>query len=101
MPPAINLTTVFSNYKMEFFLPKQSQKSRSVLLEGSRSLGLFRKGKTSITAKFHMTDLVIFSHSREKKSSPYSLINTGMFDKNLDVCYKIYLHLLGFFFPVI
>ena len=44
-----------------------------------------------------MTDLVIFSHSREKKSSPYSLINMGMFYKNLDVCYKIYLHLLGFF----
>ena len=43
-------------YKTEFFsLPKQSQKSR--LLDGSRSLGWFRKGKTHIIAKFHRTNL--------------------------------------------
>ena len=41
------------------FLPKQSQRSRSVLKDGSRSLGLFRKGKIDIIAKFHRTDLVI------------------------------------------
>ena len=41
-----------------FFL-KQSQRSRSVLKDGSRSLGLFRKGKIGIIAKFHRTDLVI------------------------------------------
>ena len=40
------------------FLPKQSQRSRSVLKDGSRSLGLFRKGKIGI-AKFHRTDLII------------------------------------------
>ena len=34
-----------------FFLPKQSQRSRS--------FGLFRKGKIGIIAKFHRTDLVI------------------------------------------
>ena len=28
-------------------------------------MGLFRKGKTHITAKFQMTDLVIFSNSRQ------------------------------------
>ena len=33
---------------------------------GSRYLGLFRKGKTGITAKFNRTDLVIYSHSREE-----------------------------------
>ena len=50
----------FFGYKMEFFfLPKQSQRSRSILQDGSRSLRLFRKGKISITAKFHRTDLVI------------------------------------------
>ena len=50
----------FFGYKTEFFfLPKQSQRSRSVLQDGSRSLGLFRKGKISIIAKFHRTDLVI------------------------------------------
>ena len=34
------------------FLPKQSHRSRSVLKDGSRSLGLFRKGKIGIIAKF-------------------------------------------------
>ena len=48
-----------------FFLPKQSQRSRSILQDGSTSLELFRKGKTHNIAKFHRTDLVIFSHSRE------------------------------------
>ena len=42
-----------------FFLPKQSQRSRSILQDGSRSLGLFRKGKIGIIAKFHRTNLVI------------------------------------------
>ena len=41
------------------FLPKQSQRSRSVLKEGSRSLASFEKGKICIIAKFHRTDLVI------------------------------------------
>ena len=41
------------------FLPKQSQRPRSILKDGSRSLGLFRKGKIGIIAKFHRTDLVI------------------------------------------
>ena len=42
-----------------FILPKQSQRSRSVLKDGSRSLGLFGKGKIGIIAKFHRTDLII------------------------------------------
>ena len=50
-----------------FFLPKQSQKSRSVLQDGSRSLGLFRKGKTRITAKLQRADMIICTHSREGK----------------------------------
>ena len=42
----------FFCYKTEFsFLSKQSQKSRSVLKDRSRSLGLFRKGKTRINSK--------------------------------------------------
>ena len=41
------------------FLPKQSQRSRSILKDGSRSLGLFGKGKIGITPKFHRTDLII------------------------------------------
>ena len=44
----------FFGYKTEFFLPKQSQRSRSVLQDGSRSFGLFRKGKIGIIAKFHL-----------------------------------------------
>ena len=54
-----------SNYRISLvirriiFLPKQSQRSRSIFKGGSRSLGLFRKGKIGIIAKFHRTDLVI------------------------------------------
>ena len=59
------------------FLPKQSQDSRSVLKDTSRSLGLCRKGKSPIIAKFHRTDLVLCtcSHSRERKTLFYSRIN--------------------------
>ena len=45
--------------RRDCFLPKQTQRSRSVLSDGSKSLGLFRKGKSGIIAKFHKTDLVI------------------------------------------
>ena len=48
--------------RWSFFLPKQSQKSRSILEDGSRSLGLLRRGKTRIITKFHRTDLVIYGH---------------------------------------
>ena len=38
-------------------------------------MGLFRKGKIGIVAKFHRTDLVIGSHSRGTKTQSYSQIN--------------------------
>ena len=50
---------ISSVIRQSFFLPKQFQRSRSVLQDGSRSLGLFRKGKIGITAKLHRTNLVI------------------------------------------
>ena len=50
---------ISSVIRRSFFLPKQSQRSRSILQDGSRSLGLFRKGKIGIIAKFHRTDLLI------------------------------------------
>ena len=50
-----------------FVLPKHS-KNLDPSCDGSRSLGLFRKRKTCIIAKFHGTDLVICSHSREAKT---------------------------------
>ena len=46
------------------------------LKDGSRSLGLFRKDKIRIIAKFHMTDLVILGHSRDWKTLSYSRIKT-------------------------
>ena len=55
-------------YFFWFFLPKQFQRSRSILYDGSRSLGLFRKGKTLIIAKFDRADLVICSQSGEGKN---------------------------------
>ena len=51
--------SISSVIRQSFFLPEQSQRSRSVLGDGSRSLGLFRKGKIGMMAKFHRTDLVI------------------------------------------
>ena len=67
---------ISSVIRRSFFLPKQFQKSRSVLQDGSRSLGLFRKGKTRIIAKFLRADLVIGSHSREGETPSYNWINT-------------------------
>ena len=43
--------------------------------DGSRSLRLFRKGKTDIIAKFYRADLVIYSHPREGKTLSHSRIN--------------------------
>ena len=36
-----------------FFRPKHSEKSRSNLIDGSRSLGLFRKGKTPVKKSYY------------------------------------------------
>ena len=52
--------SISSVIRQTFFLPKQSKRSRSILKDGSRSLGLFRKGKPRIIAKFLRTDLVVF-----------------------------------------
>ena len=38
-------------------------------------MGLFRKGKTRMIAKFQRTDLVIYNHYREGKILSYSQIN--------------------------
>ena len=67
----------FSIIRWGVFIPKLSQKRRFILSDGSRSLGLFRKGKTCIIAKFHRTDLLICSHSRGEKTLSCSWINTG------------------------
>ena len=58
-----------------FSFQKPSQKSRSILLDGSRSLGLFRKGKSHITAKNFGTDLVICCHFRDGQTPSYSRIS--------------------------
>ena len=81
----------FSVIGQSFFLPKQSQKSRSVLLDRSRSLALFWKGKTHIIAKFLRTDLVIRSHSREGKNLSYSRINTVGCTKHFSSPIEMYL----------
>ena len=84
IPGVMSDYRIFSVIRESFFpLPKQSQKSRFILQDRSRSLGLFRKGKTGITAKFHWTDLVIFSHCRERKTPSYSRRN------RVSVCIKV------------
>ena len=55
--------------RWSFFVPKQ-------LLEGSRSLRLFRKSKTCIIAKLHRTDSVICSHSGEEKTPSNSPVKS-------------------------
>ena len=55
--------------------------SKTIQKDHSRSIGLFRKGKTRIIAKFHRTDLVICSHSRNRKTLSYSQINTVELNK--------------------
>ena len=50
--------------RQTFFLPKQSQRSRSILYDRFRSLRLFKKGTTLIIVKFDGTVLVICSLCR-------------------------------------
>ena len=59
----------FSGFKTEFFSFQNNPKNLDP------SLGLFRKCKTCITAKFYGTDFIICSHSREGKTSSYSQIH--------------------------
>ena len=84
---------ISSAIRQNFFLPKQSQKPRSILYDGSRSLWLFREGKTHIIAKVHKTDSVICSHSREGKALSYSQINTV---HNFDIFRAIMLRCASF-----
>ena len=51
--------------RWSFFLPKQYQNLDPSY--NNRFLGLFWKSKTHILAKFHKTDLVICSDSRERE----------------------------------
>ena len=55
----------------------------SYRMDLARSLRLFRNGKTHIIAKFHWTDLVICSHSRERKTPSYSQRNTVFLQENI------------------
>ena len=50
-------------------------------------MGLFRKGKPHIIAKFHSADLVICSHSRKRKTLSYRQINM--------VHFQLYKHTQG------
>ena len=52
----------FFGYKTKFFSFLNTPKNLDPSYDGSRSLGLFRKGKTLIIAKFHGSDLVICIH---------------------------------------
>ena len=72
------MNTVFlqsSVVRLFFSFPNNSQKSRFILSDGSRFLGLFRKSKIHIVAESHRSDLVIYSHCRDGKTLSYSRIN--------------------------
>ena len=96
----VALSICSSIIRRSFFLPKQSQRSRSILQDGSRSLGLFRKVKIGIIAKFHRTDLVICSCSIGTKPPSYSRINTvyvllPIFNSPVQKCRKSYCTNIG------
>ena len=56
--------------------PKNLDLSYKMDLDLRDSPALFRKGETSIIAKFCGTDLVTCSHSRKRKTPTYNRINT-------------------------
>ena len=58
---------------------------------------LIKKGKTCIIAKFHRTDLVICSHSREFYYQMEFIFLLTKSQKNLDPSYKMDLDLWDFF----
>ena len=55
-----------------FFRPKQIENLDPSYKMDLDFLHCLRKGETGIIAKFHRTDLVICSHSREGKTPSYS-----------------------------
>ena len=62
----VHFYRIYSVIRQSFFSSKTIRKN----------LDLFRKGESRTIAKFHRTDLDICSHSRERKTSCYSRINT-------------------------
>ena len=73
----------FFGYKIEFFSfqnnPKNLDPSYKIDLDvlDCLGMGLFRKDKTGIIAKFHRTDLVICCCSRDRKTLSYNRIYMG------------------------
>ena len=72
----VKIVPCFFGYKIRVFsfktIPKNLDPSYKMDLD---LWGLFRKGRTHITVKFHRIDLVKCSHSREGKTASYSRIN--------------------------
>ena len=63
---------ISSVIRQNFFSFQNNHKNldlQCMLLDGSRSLGLFRKGKTLTIAKFHRSDFVIFIVILERGNS--------------------------------
>ena len=52
VPASLTLYSISSAIQQIFFLPKQSQKLRSILLDRSGPLGLFRKYKLVLQQNF-------------------------------------------------
>ena len=80
LPPLVNagqLLPYFFGYNAKMFSFQNSPKNLDPSYKTDLDLlGLFRKGKTLIIAIFRRTDLVIRSHSKERKSPSYSRIDT-------------------------
>ena len=53
-------------YNSNFTLPKQSQRSRSILQDGSRSLGLFWKEKTLFYNRRNMVKAVLMINAAQR-----------------------------------
>ena len=83
---------------MEFFFFQNNPKNLDPSYKMDLDLwDLIRKGKTRIIAKFHRTDLVICSHSREFYYQMDFFFLLKKIPKNLDPSYKMDLDLWDLF----
>ena len=71
---------IFSVIRQRFFSFQNNPKNLDLSYKTDLDLlDFIRRVETCFIAKFHRTDLVIFSHSREGKTPSYSQINMVLF----------------------
>ena len=91
--------TVFLRYKTKLFFFQNNLKiSRSILKDRSRSMGLFKKDKTLIIAKFHWTDLVIREGNTPCSQSQINMLKNPQFRTIAPIISSVQFFLYFYFF---